>query len=97
MIALYIKKNDALSRRCATCDHMWPSVISYDRNIHLKIHNVAADAGVCYRKIKKMQKIFVDRVCENLIREVWQKRNLRVKCTKVVYPYIKLIHSLTSD
>ena len=48
------------------------------------VHDVAADADVyTSAKQKKSKNLFVDRVCENLIREVWQKRNLRVKSEMV--------------
>ena len=50
-------------------------------HIQLKIHNIAADAGVLHinAKQKKCESAFVDRMCKNLIREVWQKRNLFLK------------------
>ena len=46
--------------------------------MHLKLHDVAADVGIYYRETEKMQKIFVNRSCENLIPENRQKCSLRV-------------------
>ena len=77
--------------------HAAVSEISCGRDVHLKIHDVAAAAGVYLHKTEKCANIFVDRVYENLIREVWPKRNLRVKCTELDYPQINIIHGLFSD